>query len=297
MKIKSSFFLFFLIVWSVKSQDYIDVFKLTNTWSTLSDKKGIDETKINNLNIEAFFPVPLNKKIVGISALSAERTVFNIDSQIGNEHLEMIRLNLGIKVKHSEKWSGLYAVLPRVSSCFKTLNSADFQIGGIALFDYQLSEILKIKWGIYGSSECFGMVITPLIGLWYQSKNKKFYINASLPTKMDVNYTMFKRVSVGVDLLTSIKSYNLSESGAYVQEESTRFSFYSAFELMKKTLFIKGKVGVNLLDFGLYESHDKMGLKILSFGFKEDQRIRLNSKWDPAIFFGGEIIYRFDLNN
>ena len=61
---------------------------------------------------------------------------------------------------------------------------------------------------------------------------------------MDANYALSKNFSVGSDLLTSIKSYNLSElnSDNYVQEESIRFALYAALGLMDNSIILE-KIG------------------------------------------------------
>ena len=144
----------------------------------------------------------------------------------------MTRLNLGMKIKHGNNWSGTYVALPKLASDFSNLGADDFQMGGLALLEKKYSSRKVLKFGAYVSSENFGTTVTPIIGLWYKSKNGKFYVNATLPIRADVNYSLTDAFSLGANLLSSVKSYNLSNernSDFYVQEESIRLSAFAAY--------------------------------------------------------------------
>jgi hypothetical protein len=235
--------------------------------------------------------------LVLLTGLTAENTRLNLSKGADRSSLTMTRLNLGIKYQHSEKWSGTYVLLPKIASDFNAIGSNDFQIGAIAVLDYQYSEAYKIKFGMYSSTENHGSTLTPLIGLWHRSKNNKFYINATLPIRMDANYSLTKHLSVGSDLLTSIKSYNLSElkSNFYVQEESIRFALYTALGLMDNSLILRGKVGLDTTDYGMFNANEKVGVQVLTFPLSGDKRTRMNAEFDSSLYVGFDAIYRFDL--
>jgi hypothetical protein len=114
---------------------------------------------------------------------------------------------------------------------------------------------------------------------------------------MDANYALTKNFSVGSDLLTSIKSYNLSEfnSSTYVQEESIRFALYAALGLMDNSMILRGKIGFDTTDYGVYDSNEKVGAQILTFPLSTDKRNRGNFEFDSSLYVGFDAIYRFDL--
>jgi hypothetical protein len=289
--------LFALFTVAVNAQDYVDIFKLTLNNATLGNLDNDYETSVNNLNMEVYYPKKLSEKAVLLTGFTVENTRLNFSEGAERSSLTMTRLNLGMKYQHSEKWSGTYVFLPKIASDFDNIGSNDFQFGGLAVFDYQYSEAYKIKFGLYASSENHGSTITPLIGLWHRSKNNKFYINATLPIRMDANYALSNKFSVGADLLTSIKSYNLSEfnSEFYTQEESIRFALYAAYGLMENSIILRGKVGFDTTDYGVYSSDEKVGAQMLTFPLRTDDRNRLNSEFDSSIYIGFDAIYRFDL--
>lgn len=289
--------LFALFTVSVNAQDYVDIFKLSLNNATLGNVDNDYETGVNNLNMEVYYLKKLSEKAVLLTGFTVENTRLNFAEGAERTSLTMTRLNLGMKYQHSEKWSGTYVFLPKIASDFDNIGSNDFQFGGLAVLDYQYNETSKVKFGLYASSENHGSTITPLIGLWHRSKDKKFYINATLPIRMDANYALTKNFSVGSDLLTSIKSYNLSEfnSDFYTQEESIRFAMYAALGLMDNSIILRGKVGFDTTDYGVYSSNEKVGAQVLTFPLSTDKRNRLNSEFDSSLYVGFDAIYRFDL--
>lgn len=297
MKKIKLFMLFSLFTVSVSAQDYVDIFKLSLNNATLGNLDNDYETSVNNLNMEVYYPKKLSEKTVLLTGFTVENTRLNFSEGAERTSLTMTRLNLGMKYQHSEKWSGTYVFLPKIASDFDNIGSNDFQFGGLAVLDYQYNETSKVKFGLYASSENHGSTITPLIGIWHRSKNNKFYINATLPIRMDANYALSKKFSVGTDLLTSIKSYNLSEANSefYTQEESIRFAMYAALGLMENSIILRGKVGFDTTDYGVYNSNEKVGAQVLTFPLSTDKRNRLNSEFDSSLYIGFDAIYRFDL--
>lgn len=291
------FGLFVFASLQLKAQDYVDIVKLSNNNANLGNIDNNYETNVNNTNFEIYYPKVINDKLVLLGGVTAENTRLNLGQFSDRGNLTMTRLNLGFKYQHSEKWSGTYMLLPKLASDFNTIGSNDFQFGALAIFDYQYNEAYKIKFGLYSSTENFGTALTPIIGLWHRSKNEKFYINATLPIRMDMNYALTKNFSIGTDLLTSVKSYNLSESNSdfYVQEESIRFAAYTAYGFFDNSLIVRGKIGYDTTDYGLYNSTEKVGVQVLTLQVEGDNRTRLNSEFEAGLYLGADLIYRFDI--
>jgi hypothetical protein len=148
---------------------------------------------------------------------------------------------------------------------------------------------------LYSSSEEFGAIITPLLGVYYRTPNNKFYIDAAFPIRMEANYGLTKQLSLGADLRTSIKSYNLGGADTYVQEESIRFALYAGYSFMKEQLIVRAKAGLDTTDYGLYNTGDTVGAQVLTFPLGVDERERLNNEFASSMFLGFDVIYRLDL--
>jgi hypothetical protein len=282
---------------SLWAQDYVDLIKLSGNNTNMDNLENDYTTNINNYKAEIYLPVRISERLVVITGSTIENTRLRLTQTAERGNLWMTRLNLGIKYKHSDKWTGTYVILPKIASDFKSIGQQDFQFGGLALMSYQVAERWQLKFGLYVSSENHGSTVTPLLGIWHRSKNEKFYINAALPIRMDVNYALTKAFSVGADLLTSIKSYNLSRDNinAYVQEESIRLAGYLSYSFFDNAFIIRARAGLDLTDYGLYNSGDAIGAQILVFKVQGDNRNRLNPEFASAFYFGADLIYRFDL--
>lgn len=282
---------------SLFGQDYLDILKVTYNGPTLGNVDNDAETEIDNTLVEFYFPVPVSSKASIIAGFTYENTRLGLNFSPARTNLIMTRLNLGVKYDHGNKWSGTYVVLPKLASDFYEGTGENFQMGGLALLEKRYSSKYSLKFGAYVSSENFGTTITPLIGLWYKSKNKKFTVNATLPIRSDATYAITDAFSVGANLVTSIKSYNLSASNSllYVQEESIRFALFAGYAFMDNTLFVRGKVGLDTTDYGLYAQGDTIGAQLLTFQLGGDDRNRLNSEFDSSMFYGVDLVYRLGL--
>ncbi|MBW1298260.1 DUF6268 family outer membrane beta-barrel protein [Aquimarina litoralis] len=203
------------------AQDYTDILRLNVSRTNLEDTEQTFDTDITNINFEVLYPKILNDNLVLLTGATVENTNLKLFEFATYENLTMARINAGFKIKHSEKWSGTYVVLPKLASNFDGLESRDFQIGGIALLDFQYNEKIRAKFGLYSSSENFGTIITPLLGAFYRSPNKKFHLDAVIPIRVEANYVLTDHFSAGADLRTSVKSYNFVNENInfYVQEE------------------------------------------------------------------------------
>tara|TARA_R110000868_G_scaffold4211_2_gene26411 strand:+ start:9668 stop:9925 length:258 start_codon:yes stop_codon:yes gene_type:complete len=57
---------------------------------------------------------------------------------------------------------------------------------------------LKYKYGVYANTEKYGMIVVPILGLYYLSSNQKFEMNASLPIMADANYKLYPKIGLGM---------------------------------------------------------------------------------------------------
>lgn len=287
----------FIASFSLFGQDYVDILKVTYNGPTLGNIDNDNETEIDNTLVEFYFPLPATSKASVIAGFTYENTRLGLNFTPARTNLIMTRLNLGVKYDHGNKWSGTYVALPKLASDFFDTNENNFQMGGLALFEKRYSSKYVLKFGTYVSSENFGTIITPLIGLWYKSKNKKFTVNATLPIRSDATYAVTKAFSVGANLVTSVKSYNLSAPSSllYVQEESIRFALFAGYAFLDNTLFVRGKVGLDTTDYGLYRQGDTVGAQLLTIQLGGDDRDRLNAEFDSSIFLGVDLVYRLGL--
>lgn len=282
----------------LQAQDYVDIIRLSSNNSRMGNVQNDYQTNVNNQQLQLYYPIRASESFVVITGFTIEHTSLNLLQGADVTNLWMTRLNLGAKIYHSDRWTGTYLVLPKIASDFRNLGRQDFQFGGLALMDYKISETWKFKFGLYVSSENHGSTVTPLLGLWHRSKNKKFYINAVLPIRADIHYNIVGGLGVGADLLTSVKAYHLSQDngGFYVQEESIRVGAYVSYGFLDNSIILRLRAGYDTTEYGLFNTGDMIGAQVLTFPVSGDGRNRLNPDFNGAFYFGGDLIYRFDLN-
>ena len=310
MKKNILFIALFVCASMVNAQDYLDIFKASYSQASLGNVQDSLDTDVNNTNLELYLPIPITSKAVILAGFTYENTGLGsffakentgTDSSTvftdGSSNLIMTRLNLGMKINHGNKWSGTYVALPKLASDFNDLGSDDFQMGGLALLEKKYSSRKVLKFGAYVSSENFGTTVTPIIGLWYKSKNSKFYVNATLPIRADVNYSLTDAFSLGANLLSSVKSYNLTgdtNSDFYVQEESIRLSAFAAYGFLDDMLIVRARFGLDTTDYGVYNKNQNSIVQVLTVQIGEE-RTRENSEFSAAPFVGIDLMFRVGL--
>lgn len=285
---------FVLICAQLTAQDYLDLIKVSYNNATLGNIVNDDETNVKNTYVEFYYPFPISSKATFIGGFTYENTRLGaVGFEPDRTNLVMTRLNLGLKLTHGNDWTGTYVALPRYSTDFRGFTEDNFQMGGLALFEKRFNARKGFKAGLYASSEEFGTILTPLVGYWYKSKNGKFYINAILPIRSEMQYDLPDGFSLGASLVTSVKSYNLAQrDDFYIQEESIRFNVFLGVDIIEDELLLRGKVGFDTTDYGLYKQGDTVGTQILTFQVDGDDRNRLNSEFDSSLFLGFDLVYR-----
>ncbi len=288
----------FFVAGTVSAQQYVDLFKLSvgNTEKiTFSDLEGT--TQISDIDASLTYPVVLNDKIAFLTGVDYTNNGLNLSPTSPSINLQSTTLKLGLSVKHNERFSGTYLLLPKVAGDYKNMSSDDFQFGGIALFSVATKPNFKYKFGVYTTSEEFGMFFVPLLGLYYQGPNKRFEANATLPITYDVNYSLGKYVNLGSDFRAFVRSYALSGDNfadTYAHKNSQEISTYVQFNLLKKSILLQLKGVYSLNDYGQFNQGDQIdyGISALLVG---DDRTRLNPDLDNGLGFKIKLIYRFHL--
>ena len=304
MKKSILFIALLLCIGTVNAQDYLDIFKASYSQANLGnvDNEDAEDSEVTNTNLELYLPIPITSKAVILAGFTYENTGLNNYHSI-NENFDgtqsdliMTRLNLGMKINHGNKWSGTYVALPKLASDFNDLGADDFQMGGLALLEKKYSSRKVLKFGAYVSSENFGTTVTPIIGLWYKSKNSKFYVNATLPIRADANYSLTDAFSLGANLLSSVKSYNLTGDNEdfYAQEESIRLSAFAAYGFLNDMLIVRARVGLDTTDYGIYNKNQNSIVQVLTAQIG-DERTRQNSEFSAAPFVGIDLMFRLGL--
>lgn len=298
MKKKIIQLLFLLLPFLCNAQEYIDLFSVNYSKSQKTTfENSSTDTSISTFQTNLTLPVVLNEKYVAITGVNFNSYSLQLFPDSSNNHLYSTTLRAGLSIKHSEHWTGVYLLLPKVASDYIQLSTEDFYFGGIALLKYKRDENFGYSFALYGSSEAFGITMTPLFGLYYHSPDKHFEMNLFIPNDADINYSLTDKTKIGFDFLGHGNSYKLTTDGirsTYAENRSIDLSTYVQRALFNKKILLRLKTGYYLNQFNVYPIDQKLDLQILALKFG-DNRSKLFEDSSNAIFFKMEAIYRFDL--
>ncbi|MFV8327977.1 DUF6268 family outer membrane beta-barrel protein [Flavobacterium sp. ZS1P14] len=299
MKKKIIQLLFLILPFLCNAQEYIDLFSVNygKSQKTTFENSSFNTT-ISTFQTNLTLPVVLNEKYTVVSGINFNSYSLQLFPDSNNNHLYSTTLRAGLRINHSEHWSGIYLFLPKASSDYIHLSSEDFYLGALALLKYKRNENFGYSFGLYGSSEAFGLSMTPIIGFYYHSPDKRLELNLFLPNDGDLNYSLTDKTKIGVDFLGHGNSYKLTTDNIrsnYVENKSIDFFSYLQQSIFDKKILLRLKVGYSLNQFSIYPMDQKLDLQILALKFG-DNRTKLFDDKSNTIVFKMEAIYRFDLN-
>jgi len=287
-----------LTLMTARAQNYFDIGSISyaNTPSNKFENSS-EQTGVEELEVKLNFPVVIDEKNVLLTGLYANRTQVELDPDISeNINLNSIGLVLGLNHTYSEKWSATYMVLPKISSDLNELSGKDFQLGLLSLFNYTKRSDLKYKIGLYANTERYSLSFLPLLGLYYQSPDKKFEANFTLPIRADINYLLFEKTKVGLNFDGLGSSYNMNKrlyinKDTYAVKSSNELFAYLMFQL-GESFYVKPKLGYSIFrTYKVFENNDKVDFSVGPFYFG-DNRTQLNTNFEDGAIFKIEMLYR-----
>ena len=277
-------------------QDYIDLarFHYANTPQNNFDSIN-GNTNIEDVGLDVTLPIKLNDNNAILTGFNIDQIKTKLHPLANYTTISTINLKIGFNKKHSDKWSGTYLFLPKISSDFKNLTSKDYQFGGLILMKYNKKNNLKYNVGVYYNSELFGPFIVPLLGLYYKSANDKFEANLTLPIWADVNYKLNNFMKIGANFSAFVRSYHLSERNVYLVKKSNDVFGYLQFNL-SKSILLQTKTGYSIgRSYKVYDDNDKTNLAVSAFRFGDDRTV-LNPTFKNGLLFKVRLIYRFHID-
>ncbi len=285
----------FLLANFCLAQDYVDLAKFYYGSTPANSFDSIEgNTSVEEFGADITLPIKLNDNNAIITGFMLEQIKVKLHPLANAQTISTVNLKVGFNKTHSEKLSGTYMLLPKLSSDFKSLSDKDFQLGALVLMKYKKNESLKYNFGIYYNQELFGPFFVPLFGLYYKSPNKKFETNITLPIWADMNYQLVNWLNVGTNFTAGVRSYNLSENNAYVVKKTNEIFGYLQFNT-SKTLLIQTKIGYTIgRSYRIYNGNDKTDLGISAFRFG-DNRTVLNPDFSDGLIFRVRLLYRFNI--
>ncbi|MDT0551873.1 DUF6268 family outer membrane beta-barrel protein [Urechidicola vernalis] len=284
------------------AQEYADILKVGYSYAPNVKFKNYDEqTDVNSFEANLTLPIVLNDKHALITGIDFNSSRLLLSPEYNQSTtLYNTLLKIGLATTHSEKWSTTFVLLPKIASDYKRISSDDFYFGGYATAKFKKSENLSYRFGFYTSTEAFGLFATPIFGAYYKSPNTKFEVDASLPIKADVNYSIGK-TKIGFDYFGIGRSYNISQETSapvYIEQSPLEFSTYFEYGILDNSILLRTKLGYSNNNYEVYEQGDELDFRLSAFSFGDD-RAQLNPDILGSVFFKLQVVYRvyFKINN
>jgi len=279
------------------AQDYVDLLKIGYGQTFNNDFEGTGEsTFVKSFDADLTVPVVLNENHAFITGAVYSRNNLQLFPNAASSSLHSTIVKLGLASTYNERWSSTLVFLPKIASDYVNSSGEDFYFGGVGLLKYQKTEHLKYRFGLYASTEAFGVFTTPIIGWYYLSPNSKFEMDVSLPIAADVNYT-FGVTTLGFDYIGIGRSFRITENDAdvYADVSSLEFASYLQFNALEKSVLLRAKFGYSSNNYEIYQNGEKIDVGVSAFSFGDD-RTQLNPNLSGGLFLRFEAIYRFDIS-
>lgn len=287
----------FSLTWA-NAQNYVDLLKISYSstpFNSYDSLKGI-KTQLQEFSTDITLPVVLDSTKTLLTGILFEQ--INLVNQPSSQSsYYTINPKIGLNITHSEKVTGTYVFLPKIASDLqKEINQNHFQFGGIALYNIKKSSNFKYRFGAYFSQELFGPFVVPLIGFYYQSKNKKLEANFTLPVSADLNYEVAKNLKTGLAFNAIVKSFFAADlNNNYITKTTNELFGYIQFNLPSYHILIEPQVGYSVArSFRIYDADDKLDFKLSAFNFGSKQQ-PLNFDFNDGLIFKIRLVYRFML--
>lgn len=289
--------LFSCLSFQALSQNYFDIVNLTYTNTPANDFEiSNTQSTVEELALDLNFPIIINEKTILLTGLFINKTKVNLDANKSSSNLNVLGLNFGINKFFNDKWSTTFMIFSKIASDKIKLSNDNLQLAFLSLFTNKKRNDLKYRYGLYANTEKYGLIVVPIVGLYYVSTNKKFEANLNLPITGDINYKINKKAWVGMRFDGLGTTYNLnnqnySTNGAYASKTSNELMSYLRFGL-SKTLYLNTKIGYAISrNYKVFDSKDKIDLALTSFYFG-DNRTQLNERFKDGAIFKVELLYR-----
>ena len=284
----------------VLSQNYVDILKVnasTTPYNTFDSSTA--KSKLNEVLVDLSVPIKINDKLTFLTGIIFEDIQTKLFTESNIKDFGSTTLKVGFNKQLTEKWSTTTVLLPKIASDYQSFGSKDFQLGAISIFKFKKRANLNYRIGLYYNSELFGPFFVPILGMYYQSQNKKFEVNIMLPLQADINYKLLPFMHVGFNFNGQTRSYHLNNmtsinQSTYVTKSTNELYGYLKFNFTS-SISLQTKIGQSFgRSYKVYNENDKVnfGLPTTFIGPKRQQ---LNSNFSNGMIFQVVLTYRLSL--
>ena len=286
----------------VSAQEYIDPIKIYSATSPNTGYKGANgTTSINEYGVDILVPRPFGDGNAWILGAFGELTTLEPEPNTKVINLYALSPRIGVVLKHNEKWSGQYILLPQIASDLKAFGWNDVQMGAIGIVSYKKSESTQYRFGAFYNSALYGPAVFVVAGFYHKAPGSRWTFDFRLPIDADVNYKINQQLSAGARLDVMLRSYYLNEplfaGGDEYIVKSTQEPFLYLNYSPKKNFVFTFKVGHSAFrHYRMFKTDQKVDFMFTGLGIG-DNRTQLNHDQKDNLIFQLRFQYRFFLDD
>lgn len=268
---------------SVQAQSSLDLFTISGRFgpSQTAGEPLEGENKELGMLVNLKVPVVLSERSIFYSELSYFNSHVESDQSLPTDVMNPVNLHgfilqTGLVQTLNDKQKLQLLLVPRFMTDFENISSANWQWGGVALFENRYSNKLMMRFGIMYNTEMFGPAVNPLIYIDWQIA-PKWSISGMLPIFAKVKYQANDNLSVGLShfgLVTSYRLGNMAYADDYIERTSIDLTLF-ARQRIAGNLHVEGRVGYALgRKYIQYAQDQKVDFRVMIFSFGDDRVLK-----------------------
>ena len=232
---------------------------------------------LTNLKI----PIMLSDRSIFYSELSYFISYVESDQNLGTDianplNLHGFILQTGLVQTLNDHQKLQLLLVPRFMTDFENITSANWQWGGVFLFENQYSDKLMLRFGAMYNTEMFGPALNPLLYVDWQITSK-WSISGMLPIFAKINYQANENLSLGLShfgLVTSYRLGNEAYTNDYIERTSIDLTMFARQRIVGN-LYVEGRAGYALgRKYSQYAQDQKVDFRVMIFSVGDDRVLK-----------------------
>lgn len=288
----------FVLPLTSNAQDYFDLLRFNLTHNFAADFEGSDAvTTVNSVEAKTLFHTA--RFTSDGFRIGGDFYYYKVQVFPNSEPVDLYstKLKVGYVYTFSDRITADFYFHPKLASDYRKINSSDVYLGATVLFKQFQSRRFQYKYGLYVSDEAYGLLATPILGLYYISDRDEFEADFELPFSADINFAL-PHFRMGVEyhgFNQSFRIYDIETQDVYVEQKRLEFGAYLRLRTLSERGWAKAMIGYAMNSIAVYDTADEIDFYFIDFAGRDD-RMQLNPDIQGSLFFKVELIYRIEFN-
>lgn len=210
----------------LQAQPYIDPFQVRYT--SAANSNGGGATPFTHLWAGCDLPIKLKENSYLILSPTYEKWQLDLNNEESiYPAVQSFSFPVGLILPFkNSKWS--LTLIPVLRwNAEQMFGNNSFQVGNVALVAYARKPQQKFRFGVYTSTEFFGLFIVPLVGTDWRIDDKN-YLFGALPGRLTFEHKLSAKWYGGATFRAPTNSYRLN-NGQFIRLDDNQISLYADY--------------------------------------------------------------------